>query len=101
VENKFLKDEQEVERTCNTGFEEIVYNNVKKEGMINLTFHQVFDVVGGDALTSALARTKTVNVVSPTWFRLTNNSGDFASLANTSYVARAHDLGIEVCVCQP
>lgn len=96
VENKFLKDEQEVERTCNTGFEEIVYNNVKKEGMINLTFHQVFDVVGGDALTSALARTKTVNVVSPTWFRLTNNSGDFASLANTSYVARAHDLGIEV-----
>lgn len=29
VENKFLKDEQEVERTCNTGFEEIVYNNVK------------------------------------------------------------------------
>lgn len=96
VENKFLKDEREVERTCNTGFEEIVYNNVKKEGMINLTFHQVFDEVGGDALTSALARTKTVNVVSPTWFRLTNNSGDFASLANTSYVARAHDLGVEV-----
>lgn len=96
VENKFLKDEKEAERTCNTGFEEIVYNNVKKEGMINLTFHQVFDEVGGDALASAVARTKTVNVVSPTWFRLTNNTGDFASIANASYVARAHDLGIEV-----
>ncbi len=96
VENKFLKDKKEVERICNTGFQEIVYNNVKKEGMINLTFHQVFDEVGGDVLASALARTKTINVVSPTWFRLTNSNGDFASIANASYVARAHDLGVDV-----
>lgn len=29
------------------GFQEIVYNNVKKDGKINLAFHQVFDEVGG------------------------------------------------------
>lgn len=96
VENKFLKDEMQTERQCNTGFQEFVYNNVKKDGKINLTFHQVFEEVGGDYLSNALASTKTVNVVSPTWFRLSNSSGDFTSIANASYVAKAHELGIEV-----
>ncbi len=96
VENKFLKDEMQAERLCNTGFQEFVYNNVRKEGKINLTFHQVFEEVGGDYLANALRQTRMVNVVSPTWFRLTNSSGDFASLANASYVAKAHELGMDV-----
>lgn len=96
VENKYLKNEQMVMHMQNTEFQEIVYNNVKKDGKINLAFHQVFDEVGGDALAAALANTKAVNVVSPTWFRLCNNSGDFTSLANASYVAKAHERGVEV-----
>ena len=96
VENKFLKGEKQAERTCSTGFQELVYKNVQKEGKINLTFHQVFEDVGGEYLASALSSTKGVNVVSPTWFRLNNNSGDFGSLANASYVAKAHELGVEV-----
>ncbi len=58
VENKFLKGEKQAERTCNTGFQELVYNNVQKEGMINLTFHQVFEEVGGEYLAKALSVTK-------------------------------------------
>ncbi len=96
VENKFLKGEKQAERTCDTGFQEIVYHNVQKEGRINLTFHQVFEEVGGEKLANALDTARGVNVVSPTWFRLNNNSGDFGSLANASYVAKAHELGIEV-----
>jgi len=96
VENKFLEDERIVERICSTGFQEYVYNNVKKEGKINLAFHQVFEEVGGDGLAKALAPTKAVNVVSPTWFRISSNSGDFTSIANASYVAKAHELGVEV-----
>ena len=96
VENKFLKGEKQAERTCDTGFQEIVYHNVQKEGRINLTFHQGFEEVGGEKLANALDTARGVNVVSPTWFRLNNNSGDFGSLANASYVAKAHELGIEV-----
>lgn len=96
VENKYLTGEKTVERLCSTGFQEIVYANVKKEGTINLAFHQVFNEVGADGLASALAATKAVNVVSPTWFRLNNNGGDFTSIANASYVSKAHELGIEV-----
>ena len=70
VENKYLKGEITQERVCNTGFQEIVYNRVRKDGVINLTFHQVFEEAGGDALVNALQGTKGVNVVSPTWFRL-------------------------------
>lgn len=96
VENKFLKNKTQAQRVCETGFQEFVYNNVVKDGKINLVFHQVFAEVGGNDLANALAPTKMVNVVSPTWFRLTNSSGDFSSLANASYVARAHDMGVEV-----
>lgn len=96
VENKYLKGEITQERVCNTGFQEIVYNRVRKDGVINLTFHQVFEEAVGDALVNALQGTKGVNVVSPTWFRLSNSIGDFTSIANASYVSKAHELGIEV-----
>ena len=55
VENKFLKNQTQTERVCETGFEEFVYNNVTKDGKINLAFHQVFEEVGGDYLAGALA----------------------------------------------
>lgn len=96
VENKYLKGEITQERVCNTGYQEIVYNRLRKDGVINLTFHQVFEEAGGDALVNALQGTKGVNVVSPTWFRLSNSIGDFTSIANASYVSKAHELGIEV-----
>ncbi|MCD8039068.1 MAG: glycosyl hydrolase family 18 protein [Lachnospiraceae bacterium] len=96
VENKFLTDESVAQRVCNTGFEELVYHNVEKEGTINLTFHQVFEEVDGNYLANALSASKSVNVVSPTWFRLSDSSGSFTSLANASYVNKAHELGIEV-----
>lgn len=96
VENKYLTNESTIERICTTGFEEIVYNSVKKDGVINLAFHQVFDEVGGDGLANALSQTKGVNVVSPTWFRLSSNTGDFTSIANASYVQKAHEMGVDV-----
>ena len=96
VENKRLTDKTVSQRMCGTDFQEIVYNNVQKDGIINLAFHQVFENVDGNYLANALNPTKSVNVVSPTWFRLTDNNGGIASLANASYVSKAHELGIDV-----
>ena len=96
VENKFLKNEITSERICSTGFEEPVYNSIKKEGIINLAFHQIFDNVDGAGLAEDFRNTKGVNVVSPTWFRLNDNSGNFTSIANASYVAKAHEMGMDV-----
>lgn len=96
VENKFLTDKCIGQRVCGTDFEEITYNNVTKDGTINLAFHQVFDEVDGNYLEGAVSPAKAVNVVSPTWFRLCDNNGGFTSIATTSYVNKAHELGIEV-----
>ncbi len=96
VENKRLTDKTVSQRMCGTDFQEIVYNNVKKEGMVNLAFHQVFEEVDGNYLAKALSSTKAVNVVSPTWFRLLDNDGGISSLANASYVSKAHELGVDV-----
>ncbi len=96
VENKYLTDQSAVTRICSTDFKEFTYSNVVKEGTINLAFHQVFEEVGGAYLENILSTTKAVNVVSPTWFRLINSDGDFSSLANASYVDKAHELGIDV-----
>lgn len=84
------------QRMCSTDFKEITYNNVRKDGTINLAFHQVFEEVDGSYLANALSSTKSVNVVSPTWLRLTDNDGGISSLANASYVSKAHELGVEV-----
>lgn len=96
VENKFLKDKTVSPRICSTNFQEIVFHNVTKEGKINLAFHQVFEEVDGSYLANALSATKSVNVVCPTWLRLSDNDGNFTSLANISYVSKAHELGVEV-----
>lgn len=96
VENKFLEDKTVLPRICSTNFQEIVFHNVTKEGKINLAFHQVFEEVDGSYLANALSATKSVNVVCPTWFRLSDNDGNFTSLANVSYVSKAHELGVEV-----
>ena len=96
VENKFLKDKTVSQRMCSTDFQEIIYHNVTKEGKINLAFHQVFEEIDGSKLANALSSTKSINVVCPTWFRLSDNSGNITSLANISYVSKAHELGMEV-----
>jgi spore germination protein YaaH len=96
VENKYLTDQSAVTRICSTDFKEFTYSNVVKEGTINLAFHQVFSEVDGATLASVISSTKAVNVVSPTWFRLTDSEGNFSSIANASYVSKAHELGIDV-----
>lgn len=45
---------------------------------------------------TALENTKGINVISPTWFALTDSEGNFSSFASSAYVKRAHDMGIEV-----
>ncbi len=37
-----------------------------------------------------------MNVISPTWYALSDNTGKFSSLANSSYVTQAHAQGKQV-----
>lgn len=98
VENKYLKNEMSVEQLPVKDAMEVQYNSVRKEGPINMVFHQVFEGSAASSVSEILKHTKAVNVISPTWFRLSDNAGNFTSIASASYVEQAHALGVDVWV---
>lgn len=72
------------------------FTSISRPYKINLAWHAVAGTAGNDTLSAALANTKGINVISPTWFALTNNEGDFSSFASKDYVDKAHSMGLEV-----
>lgn len=72
------------------------YVSIKKDGSINLVWHQVTNMTANNNLVGLLEKTKGVTTVSPTWFKVESNEGTISSLADESYVERAHSMGIEV-----
>ena len=94
VRNKDLDDYSTSEKVSD--YVAPVYTSISREEDICLVWHQVFEAEANGKLESLLTEAKGVNVISPTWFALTDNEGNFSSLASTSYVEKAHDLGLEV-----
>lgn len=96
VENKRLSELQTSQPIPVTDYEDPEYTSLTKDYKINLGWHVVAGVAGNDTLDSVLAQAKDLNVISPTWFKLSDNEGHFTSFASASYVQKAHDRGLEV-----
>ena len=96
VENKYLTDERTWERTVVPTVEEPVYTSIHKDYPIYLVWNVVTNPVANDNVEGLLANTKAINTISPTWFALSDNEGNFTSLADKSYVDLMHQRGIEV-----
>ncbi|WP_211749941.1 glycosyl hydrolase family 18 protein [Paenibacillus sp. Marseille-Q4541] len=64
-----------------------------KDKSINLTWEAVYNRAADPATLSAL---KGVNVVSPTWFEISDNIGTVSNKGDLAYVKKAKSLGIEV-----
>lgn len=73
-----------------------VYENTSMSGKIVLGWHQVTSQDGNNTFDSIVAKTKGMNVISPTWFSLTDNNGNYRSLASKDYVVKAHAKGLQV-----
>ncbi|MGB8454844.1 MAG: glycosyl hydrolase family 18 protein [Anaerocolumna sp.] len=73
-----------------------VYSHLKENGTVNLVWHQVTNMDANDNLINLLNKTQGVTVVSPTWYKITDNDGTITSLADKNYVEQAHSLGVEV-----
>ncbi len=72
------------------------YSSQSRTGKINMVFHQVFNKDAAGNLEGLIGATKGVNVISPTWFSVTDVSGTISSLATEQYVKKAGKLGLEV-----
>lgn len=96
VENKRLENWRNEKPEPVTDYKEPEYTSISREGKINLAWHAIYSTAGNDTLSEALASTKGVNVISPTWFVLSDNDGNFTSFASKDYVEKAHEMGLEV-----
>lgn len=96
VENKRLGDTRIEALVPVTDYEEPVYTSQTREGKINLGWHVVAGIAGNDTLGEVTAGTKGLTVISPTWFKLSDNDGGFTSFASQNYVDKVHDMGMEV-----
>lgn len=94
VENRRLSEPESQKFSGN--FEAPVYKNTSVSGKIVLGWHQVTTLDGNKTFDSVVSKTKGLNVISPTWFSLTDNNGNYRSLASSDYVSKAHAKGIQV-----
>lgn len=94
IERRRLGEEETVNYVST--FQEPVYQNISMEEKVCLVWHQVTSKSANGQIQSLLSNTKGVNVVSPTWFSLTDNEGNFSSLADKDYVEYLHRQGIQV-----
>jgi len=72
------------------------FAHITKDFTICMAWHQVTSQSANSTISSVLAGTKGVNVISPTWFYLNDNNGNLANLASMDYVNYCHSQGVEV-----
>lgn len=96
VENKRLEDLRDEQIAMPGTYVAPVYTSIVKEYPINLVWHQVTNSTANAGVEELLASTKGVTTISPTWFFLSDNSGNFDSIADQSYVDSMHAKGMEV-----
>jgi len=72
------------------------YNHISFGKDINLAWHQVTAQAANADIANVLASSGNINVISPTWFYLNNNSGSIASIASQDYVSYCHSNNVQV-----
>lgn len=87
---------EKTEKTWQTDKAEDLFPQIKMNEKICLGWHQMTVEVGAAELEAKVAQAGSLNVISPTWFALSDNKGNFTSLANSEYVSAAHARGLKV-----
>ena len=72
------------------------YSYLTMVSKVNMVWHQVTSTDANAYFADATANMTGVNVISPTWFYLTDTSGNIASIASADYVSQAHEKGLQV-----
>lgn len=77
-------------------FEEPVYQNQSLDEKITMVWHQVTIPSANEKLQALTDAAGDINVIAPTWFTLSDNEGNYESLASKAYVDKAHEKGMQV-----
>ncbi|MDC7290334.1 glycosyl hydrolase family 18 protein [Blautia schinkii] len=94
VEKK--KISQPAEAVFDRAFEGEQYTYLTMDEPVNLVWHQVTTPEANAGFADATQNMTGVNVISPTWFYIKDNSGNMSNIASADYVAQAHEKGLKV-----
>lgn len=94
VKNGRLTDLHETVRE--TFYQGTEYTSIHREDRVNLVWHQINYPEMNAQLTEDTAAMTGVNVISPTWYYLSDNTGEILSYADAAYVEQAHAAGLQV-----
>lgn len=72
------------------------YQHLSMDVPVNLSWHQVTSAEANSYFADAVANVSGVNVISPTWFYLTDTAGNIADISSADYVQQAHDREMKV-----
>ncbi|MBP5608190.1 MAG: hypothetical protein J6X66_07985 [Lachnospiraceae bacterium] len=72
------------------------YNMAPPAEQVLVGWHQIFDADDGSGMLALTESASGMNVVSPTWFFLTDEEGAYNQIARQSYVEKAHEKGYQV-----
>ena len=97
IENKDL--DKNTTDTAVIEIKEETFSHILKDKPINLMWHQMFNTSANSKISSILSSAKGLNVISPTWFRISDNNGNLQNLASHDYVDYCHDHNVEVWGC--
>lgn len=90
IKKKETDTQKTVEDT--NSYDTPIYTSITGDEDICMVWHQVTNQTANSNLLSMMSGTKGINVISPTWFSLSDSKGNFTSLASTSYVEDAHNV---------
>lgn len=96
VQNKYIDNRVEIAWESAEPKEEPEFTNLVRDKKIHLAWHQTTSLEANAKITEMLQGTSGINVISPTWFALSDNNGNFTSLGEKSYVDTLHRMGMEV-----
>ena len=77
-------------------FKAEAYSYFTMDEPVNLAWHQVTSTDANNYFADTTQNMTGVNVISPTWFSVSDNDGNVSSLASGDYVMQAHEKGLKV-----
>lgn len=96
IEKKHYGDVKSAVEQITPNYAEPEYTSLTSDSKISLGWHVVAATAGNDTIYEALQYQKGLDVISPTWFKLTDDAGNISSFATANYVNIAHNMGLKV-----
>lgn len=72
------------------------HNFLLKKEKITLAWFQVSGTAGNSSIDNNISTISGVNVIAPTWYSVTDASGNMSSYASADFVSKMHQRGIDV-----